>query len=160
MVRGGVWKSGLLGSFPQVGCLALHCPVSQLRQVTVCPLGNHSVAVKSARLSLGGPSRHIAKASSCPHAFVECIEGQAVGIYWLCLISKFCFKKILNKSRRAMVWTLSHAETMPEWTIPLQVHENDIFMLWQWREVLCQEVLARHCKVGMVQKLWKEWLTW
>lgn len=72
--------------------LALHCPVSQLRQVTVCPLGNNSVAVKSARLSLGGPSRHIAKASSCPHTFVECIKGQAVGILLIVLFQNLVLK--------------------------------------------------------------------
>lgn len=59
--------------------LPLPHPASQLRQVTVCPLGNRSLAMKSACSFHSGTARHRAKASSCPCTSVVCMRGQTRG---------------------------------------------------------------------------------
>lgn len=96
MVKGGVLKSGLLGSFPN---LAASSPLfaSQLRQVTVCLLGTHSLAMKSVCSFHSGTSRPRAKASSCPCTSVEYITGQARGYLLIIrLISTFGIQSFIE----------------------------------------------------------------
>ena len=70
--------------------LPLPCPASQLRQVTVCLLGNRSLAMKSACSFHSGTSRRRAKGSSCPRTAVGGITGQAGGYLLIIrLIAKF-----------------------------------------------------------------------
>lgn len=113
--------------------LARHCPASRLRQVTVCPLGNHSLAVKSARSSLGSPSRHMAKTYSCLLTLLwSALEGR---LWVFVFIDYVLFQNLGLKSpekcRRVMVPILprTHGERPSKLLLHAGFLGMSVFML-------------------------------